>query len=189
MTGRSNKVQLKIGKSKMVRMTMKQYSRHGVYRRRGEEGQSLLEFALIVPVLFIMLVGVAFIAQGFNLQMVLYGAAYEGARVWAKNPPGGDNNNCSPPACDPNRRDAFNFQKYVMPVVRQYVTNNGFDGSQVFFYAEDNRAFTNSLNIVSNNSQVLTVTVLYPFELPLGNFASSFSRVLVRASCSMKRGA
>ena len=46
----------------------------GCYRRmrKGEDGQSLVEFALIVPVLFIMLVGVAFIAQGFNLQMVLH---------------------------------------------------------------------------------------------------------------------
>jgi hypothetical protein len=168
---------------------MKQHSRHGVYRRRGEGGQALLEFALIVPVLFIMLVGVAFIAQGFNLQMVLYGAAYEGVRVWAKNPPGGDNNNCTPPACDPDAGDSINFQKYVMPVVRQYVTNNGFDGNQVMFYAEDNRGFQNTLNLISNNSQLLIVTVLYPFELPLGNFASSFSRVLVRGSCSMKRGA
>lgn len=157
--------------------------------RRREEGQSLLEFALIVPVLFIMLVGVAFIAQGFNLQMVLYGAAYEGVRVWAKNPPGGDNNNCTPPACNPNNRDSINFQKYVMPVVRQYVANNGFDGNQVMFFSDRNQGFLNSLNIISNNTQVLTVTVLYPFELPLGNFASSFSRVLVRASCSMKRGA
>ncbi len=181
-------MQSQIGNSKMVRMTMRRYSRHGSFRRRGEEGQSLLEFALIVPVLFIMLVGVAFIAQGFNLQMVLYGAAYEGVRVWAKNPPGGDNNNCTLPACDAARRDSFNFQKYVMPVVRQYVTNNGFDGNEVFFFAEDNRGFQNSLNIVSNNTQVVTVTILYPFELPVGNFASGFSRVLVRASCSMKRG-
>jgi len=158
-------------------------------RRRREDGQSLLEFALIVPVLFIMLIGVAVIAQGFNLQMVLYGAAYEGVRVWAKNPPGGDGNNCTPPACNAANRDSVNFQKYVMPVVRQYVTNNGFDGQRVVFFSEDNRGFQNSLNIISNNSQLLTVTILYPYELPVGNFAKSFSRVLVRASCSMKRGA
>lgn len=157
-------------------------------RARREDGQALLEFALTVPVLFLMLVGVAFIAQGFNLQMVLYGAAYEGARVWAKNPPGGDNNHCNLPACDPNQKTAINFEKYVIPVVRQYVTNNGFDGNQVFFYAEDNRGYRNTLNVISNNSQLVTVTVLYPFELPLGNFASSFSRVLIRASCTLKRG-
>ncbi len=157
--------------------------------RRGEEGQSLLEFALIVPVLFIMLVGVAFIAQGFNLQMVLYGAAYEGARVWAKNPAGGDYIHCTPPACDPNAGDARNFQKNVIPVVRQYVTNNGYDGNQVLFFAEDQRGFENTATLISNNSQIVTVTVLYPFDLPIGNFAANFTRILVRASCTMKRGA
>lgn len=155
---------------------------------RSEQGQSLLEFALIVPVLFIMLVGVAVIAQGFNLQMVLYGAAYEGARVWAKNPPGGDYNHCTPPACDPNLGQARNFEKYVMPVVRQYITNNGFNGANVLFYATDRRGFENTLTLVSNNSQLVTVTLLYPIELPIGNFAEGFRLIYVSASCTMKRG-
>lgn len=154
----------------------------------GERGQSLLEFALIVPVIFLMLVGVAVIAQGFNLQMVLYGAAYEGARVWAKNPQGGDINNCTPPACDPSRAEARNFEQYVVPVVRQYVTNNGFDGNRVYFYSENNRGKENALSIISNNPHYVQVTLLFPIELPVGNFASGFSRVLVSASCTMKRG-
>ena len=155
---------------------------------RGEQGQSLLEFALIVPVVFLMLVGVAFIAQGFNLQMVLYGAAYEGARVWAKNPQGGDINNCTPPACDPNRAEARNFEQYVVPAVRLYLTNNGFDGQQVYFFSENQRGTDNALSIISNNPQFVQVTLLYPLELPIGNFASGFSRILVSSSCTMKRG-
>jgi hypothetical protein len=67
----------------ITRFTMKEsfnhpHRRRVRIRRRSEHGQSLIEFALIVPGLLIMLIGVAFIAQGFNLQIVLHGAAYEG---------------------------------------------------------------------------------------------------------------
>jgi hypothetical protein len=158
-------------------------------RRKGEHGQALLEFALILPILFIMLLGVVVIAQGFNLQMVLYGAAYEGARIWAKNPAGGDNSHCTPPACTGSGN---NFEAYVMPAVRQYLINNGFDGSQqagkLFFYARDDRGYRNSLNIVSNNPQLVNVTLLYSYKLPVGNFAAGFEEVLISASCTLKRG-
>lgn len=154
-----------------------------------ERGQALLEFALVLPVLFIMLLGVVVMAQGFNLQMVLYGAAYEGARIWAKNPAGGDNAHCTPPAC---KGGTNNFEAYVMPAVRQYITNNGFDGSErgghLFFYAKDERGYKNALNLISNNPQLVNVTLLYSYQLPIGNFASSFQEVLISASCTLKRG-
>jgi len=158
------------------------------YRRRGEDGQSLMEFALIFPVLFLLLIGVTFIAQGFNLQMVLYGAAYEGARIWAKNPPIGSGNYCSPPACNPDQSGTTNFERYVIPTVRQYVGNNGFDGNKVYFFSRDARGYQNSLDLVSNNRQSVTVTILYSIQLPVGNFAGSFANLDVTASCTMKRG-
>jgi hypothetical protein len=135
-----------------------------------------------------MLLGVTVISQGFNLQMVLYGAAYEGARVWAKNPAGGGPVHCTPPACDPDAATSNNFERYVIPVVRQYITNNGFDGNRVFFFAEDQRGYQNALSVIGNNPQWVRVTLLYPYELPLGNFAANFQRVLVSASCTLKRG-
>jgi hypothetical protein len=135
-----------------------------------------------------MLLGVTVISQGFNLQMVLYGAAYEGARVWAKNPAGGGAVHCTPPACDPDTGTSNNFEKYVIPVVRQYVTSNGFEGDRVYFFAEDQRGYQNSLSIIANNPQWVRVTLLYPYELPLGNFAVNFQRVLISASCTLKRG-
>jgi hypothetical protein len=157
-------------------------------RQSGESGQSLLEFALIFPVLFLLLIGVTFIAQGFNLQMVLYGAAYEGARVMARNPVLGSGNYCSPPACNPDQGSSSNFERYVVPVVRQYVSNNGFDGSKVYFYAKDQRGYQNSLDLISNNRQMVNLTVLYSIQLPVGNFAGSFANLDVTASCTMKRG-
>ncbi len=156
--------------------------------RRSENGQSFVEFAFIVPFLLLMLVGVTIIAQGFNLQMVLYGAAYEGARVLAKNPAGGDNNHCIKPACDPDLGIDTNFEKYVIPVVRQYVTNNGYDGAKVVFYTENKDDYQAVLNNKTNNKEFVEVSLLYPYELPVGSFAEKFQRVLIGASCVMKRG-
>ncbi|MCI0391556.1 MAG: pilus assembly protein [Acidobacteria bacterium] len=163
--------------------------RHGRrITRRSEQGQSFVEFAFVVPFLFIMLAGVTVIAQGFNLQMVLYGAAYEGARILAKNPSGGDNSHCIKPACDPDLGTETNFEKYVIPVVRQYVTNNGYDGAKVVFYTENKDDYDTILRLKTGDREMVEVVLLYPFELPVGNFAESLQRVLIGASCVMKRG-
>ena len=148
----------------------------------------MIEFALVVPVLFVMLLGVIFIARGFNLQMVLHGAAYEGARVWASNPTIGSANYCTPPACNPDTGTAINFERYIVPVVRQYVSNNGFDGSKVQFFSKDARAYQNALTLISNDRQLVRVTILYTIELPIGNFAQGFQSLDVSASCTLKRG-
>jgi len=156
--------------------------------RRSEQGQSFLEFALIVPVLFLMLVGVTVLAEGLNLQMVLHGAAYEGARIWAKSPVGGDPTRCSPPACADPDSGSNNFETYVVPVVRQYVSSNGFDGAKVVFFSEDQRAYQNALDVVGNDVRSVRVILLYPYDLPIGNFAVDFGRIMITASCAMKRG-
>ena len=155
--------------------------------RRSEHGQSFVEFALIVPFLFLMLAGVTVLAQGFNLQMVLAGAAYEGARVWAKNPAGGDIGHCIKPACDPDSQDN-NFKKYVEPVVRQYIANNGYDGEKAIFFNEDPDKAVKVLESITTDRELVKVLVLYPFELPIGSFAEGFQRVTIGASCTMKRG-
>jgi hypothetical protein len=136
-----------------------------------------------------MLLGATVIAQGVNMQLVLYGAAYDGARIWAKNPIGGDSSHCSPPACDPSAGTSKNFEKYIVPAVRQYVTNNGYDGSKVIFFDENNDKAQEILNGLDNNRRIVTVTLLYPYDLPVGNLAAGFQRILIHASCSIKRGA
>jgi len=135
-----------------------------------------------------MLLGVTVISQGVNIQMVLYGAAYEGARVWAKDPAGGGGNNCTPPACDPAAGTSVNFEKYVIPVVRQYVTNNGYDGSKVMFFAEDQAGYQKGLTFYSDKSEFVRVLLIYPYELPIGSFGGKYQKVSIRASCAMKRG-
>src|SRR5262245_40979575 len=155
----------------ILRPKQQDASRRYARSRKGQQGQSFIEFSLIVPILFLMLIGVAFIAQGLNLQMVLYGAAYEGARIWAKNPAGGDSNHCTPPACDPSTGDDLNFDKYIIPTVQQYITKNGFIGEKVVFFTEDKERYKKIRQYYSNFSQSVTVVLLYPIELPVGNFA------------------
>lgn len=164
--------------------------------RTEEQGQALIEFALMILILFVMLIGVSIVAQGFNLQMALYGAAYEGARIWAKNPVRGGVDHCSPPACDPNSGTANNFEKYVSPAVRTYMTNQGFDGSvqagKLFFFSKDSAASRNALEAISRDPLQVKVTLLYsidlPFNVPSPGFDLSYKEIQVIASCTMKRG-
>jgi hypothetical protein len=50
---------------------------------RQENGQSLVEFALLLPVFLLILVGIAEFGRGWMTKNILTGAAREGARVAA----------------------------------------------------------------------------------------------------------
>lgn len=157
-------------------------------QRRAEHGQSIVEFAMIVPMLFIFLILMGILAQGFNLQMVLLGAAYEGARIWAKNPVTGGDAHCSPPACNPSSGNEVNFERYVEPVVRQYLTDNGFDGSLLYFYSKDAGRSRTQINRVSNSADKIDITLIYPYRLPVGVFITEYQEWHVTATITMKRG-
>jgi hypothetical protein len=161
-------------------------------KRRRERGQSIIEFALIVPMLFLMLVGVVFIAQGFNLQLVLAGAAYEGAKTWAKGQPGSGFKNCTPPLCDAtSETGTLNFEAYVMANVRRYLNNNGFEADEVCFFIPDGKtiaAIQRTAEVYDNDREKVVLRLLYPYQLPIGNFASGYQKIWVSASCVMKRG-
>lgn len=49
----------------------------------GEKGQSLVEFALVLPVLMLILLGIIEFGWLFNAKITLTSAAREGARVYA----------------------------------------------------------------------------------------------------------
>ncbi len=55
-------------------------ARVGARFRRAEEGQALVEFALVVPFLLVFLVGIVEFGRAWNLHQVLTDAAREGAR-------------------------------------------------------------------------------------------------------------
>ena len=55
-------------------------TRHRVRWWRREEGQALVEFALVVPVLLLLIVGLAEFARAWNTKQVLTDAARESLR-------------------------------------------------------------------------------------------------------------
>jgi uncharacterized protein (UPF0333 family) len=169
----------------------------------AERGQAILEFAMIMPMLFLMLVGVAYFAMGFNLQQVLNGAVAEGARVWARNPAGGNTTACSLPKCNSDNGGEIenNFEKYIKPIVRNYVSSHGFDGNKVIFYVAKNSKPDNTGDLVedsvssfkvadnvSRDPELVTLAIIYPYNLPIGNFAKDYLTVKVSATCRMKKG-
>ena len=156
--------------------------------RPAQRGQAVVEFAFIVPMMFLLIVGIVYFAMGFNLQQVLNQAAYEGARTWAKLP-GGGYRECTPPACDPTLAErSNNFDQYVVPAVRAYVANQGFDGSKVIFFNDDADRRNEALNRLDGDREKVVLTILYPYDLPIGNFAHGYLRVKVSATCALKRG-
>ena len=50
------------------------------FRRLAEQGQALVEFALILPVMLLLVVGILEFARAWNLHQVMTDAAREGAR-------------------------------------------------------------------------------------------------------------
>jgi len=57
--------------------------------RRNEKGQSLVEFALVVPMLLLLVVGIAEFGRAWMTQNILTGAAREAVRLAAVPAPGG----------------------------------------------------------------------------------------------------
>ena len=56
-------------------------------RRRGERGQSLVEFALLLPILLILLFAIVDFGMGFHAYITVTNSAREGARLGAVHPP------------------------------------------------------------------------------------------------------
>jgi Flp pilus assembly protein TadG len=52
-------------------------------RTQHEDGAAVVEFALIVPVLLLLVFGIGFFGRAYSVQIQLTGAAREGARVLA----------------------------------------------------------------------------------------------------------
>lgn len=159
--------------------------------RHTEQGQAIVEFALVIPVIMALLLGVYFFARAFQLQQVLNGAAREGARVWAMNPASGAWFFCEGPVCTNNVAEPHNFYQYIKPAVENYIARQGFDKDAVSFYTtqkslERNQIETEVIRQDADNDRV-TVTIYYRYSLPLGGL-TNFTELYLRASCTMKRG-
>ncbi len=162
-------------------------------RRRGEQGQAIVEFALVMPILILLLFGVVFFAMAFNLQMVLNAAAREGARAWASS-----RANTSPccatctSPCDPTFGNS-GFQQNVVPIVVKYITDNGYDAAYnlVFELVQVSQtdipaAEWNQIPDSAEDATKVKLVISYRFYLPTPFF--EIELVHLRAESTFKRG-
>ncbi len=94
---------------------------------RPSEGAQLVEFALAVPFLVVMLVGILDFGQAFNLKQKLTNAAREGARIAISQPQG--DLNCTSCSCPSTGSASPCTVKAVRDAVVNYMTNAGLDTS------------------------------------------------------------
>jgi Flp pilus assembly protein TadG len=57
-----------------------------MHKRRGERGANLVEFALVLPLLVLLLAGVADFGRAFNNYIIITNASREGARYGSRFP-------------------------------------------------------------------------------------------------------
>lgn len=164
--------------------------------RRQEQGQAIVEFALVMPILIILLMAVVFFAMAFNLQMVLNAAAREGARAWANNraetsPCLATTTTLADHQCEPNNPET-GFGKYVIPIVRKYVSDNGYDGENVVFekvYVTKKELTTQELreNVFSvEDATKVRLIITYGYNLPTAGL--NFELITLKAEYTFKRG-
>ena len=155
-----------------------------------ERGQAIVEFALVMPILVILLLGVVFFAMAFNLQMVLNAAVREGARAWANNRTESSPccDTCTSP-CDPQDGDN-GFKKNVIPVVRKYVTDNGDDGEDVIFSPVEVHTLevlpTDWDRIDDSAADAIKVKLVITYGVKLPTSGLNF--ITLRATSTFKRG-
>lgn len=77
-------------------------------RRRKSKGQSLAEFALVFPVMALLLFGLLDLGRAVYMYNTLANAARAGARVAAVNQNAGNG------VCDPSQRDRWSIVQCVM---------------------------------------------------------------------------
>lgn len=173
--------------------------------RHAQQGQAIVEFAMVMPILILLLLGVVFFAMAFNLQMALNAAAREGARAWASNRVGtspclATQNSLDPHECEPSQgtgEEVSDFQKNVIPLVRKYMTDNGYDGEKVVFrsvYVTKKELSAGELDTVPCNTPPCSVEdatkvkliISYEFTLPTAGLG--LVPVILKAEYTFKRG-
>jgi uncharacterized protein (UPF0333 family) len=163
-------------------------------QRRAERGQAIVEFALVMPILILLLFGVVFFAMAFNLQMVLNAAVREGARAWASNRANTSPccATCTTSPCDPTFGES-GFQKNVVPIVVQYITDNGYDAASNIVFeviqvsqSELSAAEWNQIQDGAEDATKVKLVISYRFYLPTPFF--EIELINLRAESTFKKG-
>lgn len=104
--------------------------------RKSEQGQALVEFALLLPFIMLVLIGIVEFGRAWNAKQIVTDASREGAR-WAVvgNP-------------------LITTEQQVNDTVKKYIVRGGFDTSQVTVTYPD--------GFKTGTGNITTVTVSMP---------------------------
>ena len=132
--------------------------------RRRQRGQAVVEFALVLPILLILLLGIVDFGFGFKTRITVTNATREGARFGAVGWPAGS----FPADCNSSGADDVTVVGRACSTIAGNVTNvtsvtvsfperNGVSGTQ------------------TGDSIVVSMTYRYTFITPLGPMLSTFT--------------
>jgi Flp pilus assembly protein TadG len=126
-------------------------------RHASQRGQSLAEFALVMPVFLILLFGIIDFSLGLKAWLTVTNASREGARVLALGQ-----------SCTQVTNQAQAVAHGLTPPVTVTITPSTCQGS-------------------SGDAMAVTVTYTYTFVTPLGNFVHLLSGPITMTSTSTMR--
>ena len=127
-------------------------------RKRRERGQSLVETAVVFPILLLLLAAVIDFGRAFDVYIVLTNAAREGARFGSANPE--------------------LLEEEVKQIVIDDVLGSGTNITPITEFDADN------VDVVGQDAQSeeVVVTVNYPFELWFGRLIGIDTVTLTKVS-------
>ncbi len=144
----------------------------------SQRGQAIVEFAIILPLLILLLLGIFFVSSAFHLQGTLNSAARDGSRLWASQRVG----NATSPT----------FARQFDAVALKLLADNGYDPQKLVItpvtsYAQElNEAQWNEISTSAEDSTKVKLVLIYPVQINIGTF--EFLTVNVTASYTFKKG-
>jgi Flp pilus assembly protein TadG len=138
-------------------MGVSRRSESNTRRRRSQRGQSLAEFALVVPVFLILLFGVVDFSLGLKAWLTVTNASREGARVLVLGQ-----------SCTQVTNQAKNVAQSLHPTVSVTITPASCQGS-------------------AGDAMTVTVSYTYSSITPLGNFVHLLTGPITMTSSSTMR--
>jgi Flp pilus assembly protein TadG len=130
--------------------------------RSADEGQALLEFALVLPILLILIVGIIEFGRAWNMEQIITDAAREGARKAAI-------------------ADESVTQAQVIQTVKDALTNGRIDPNTATIT-------TNGWDAGTGAPATITVSVPYRFTFfgPLLEWTTSQSNITLKTAFTMR---
>jgi Flp pilus assembly protein TadG len=150
-------------------------------RSRRERGQALVEFALVVPIFLILVMGIADFGMGYKASITVTNATREGARLGAVGWPAGSypaDCKSDPPATDAEKtvvRRVCNTLAVSQAALDEQVTNVSVT------YVERNGL----TGIQTGDSVVVSLSYRYDFITPLGAMLSTFTGGAIPANVTL----